>query len=456
MRPEKQNLRMIIVLMLLICCITGLFSGCVPNTAPVDTSTIQTTAPTTEPEPTETEPEPTEPPTEPVPPVTTTATITVTGDLLMHIPVINSAKEGKSWNFQPIFRYVAPYVQSADYAVANLETTLCGTDNGYKYQGWPHFNCPDNIAFDTCAVGFDMLLTANNHCHDTRVVGLNRTLDVLAEAGIRSLGTRHTPEDPDYTVVEINGIKIGMTAFTYEGDDGNPNIVNINGDPCSSQAAQMINSFDYAALDKFYARLEGQIAGMREQGAEAIVVYLHWGWEYHRNPNQQQRTIAQTLCDMGVDVIVGGHPHVIQPVDLLTSSADPSHTTLCIYSTGNAVSNQRKGKLKECSTAHTEDGILFTFTFAKYSDGTVAVQSTSAIPTWLNLTSSPRQYIIIPLVESEMDNWQTQFDLTNAAYAACKDSYGRTMALIGEGMEKAQTYYASADAAKQAALEAGN
>ena len=456
MRPEKQNLRMIIALMLLICCITGLFSGCVPNTAPVDTPTIQTTAPTTEPEPTETEPEPTEPPTEPVPPVSTTATITVTGDLLMHIPVINSAKEGKSWNFKPIFRYIEPYVQSADYAIANLETTLCGTDHGYKYQGWPQFNCPDNIATDTFAVGFDMLLTANNHCHDTRVVGLNRTLDVLAETGIASLGTRHTPEDPDYAVVEINGIKIGMTAFTYEGDDGDPNTVNINGDPCSSQAAEMINSFDYAALDKFYARLENQIAGMRQQGAEAIVVFLHWGWEYFRTPNEQQQTIAQTLCDMGVDVIVGGHPHVIQPVDLLTSSADPSHTTLCIYSTGNAVSNQRKGKLKECSTAHTEDGILFTFTFAKYSDGTVAVQSTSAIPTWLNLTSSPRQYIIIPLVESEMDNWQTSFSLTNAAYAACKDSYGRTMELIGEGMEKAQTYYASADAAKQAALEAGN
>lgn len=456
MRPERKNLRRAIAVLLLMCSMLSLFGGCVLNTAPVDTPTIQTTAPTTEPEPTETEPEPTEPPTEPVPPVSTTATITVTGDLLMHIPVINSAKEGKSWNFKPIFRYIEPYVQSADYAIANLETTLCGTDHGYKYQGWPQFNCPDNIATDTFAVGFDMLLTANNHCHDTRVVGLNRTLDVLAETGIASLGTRHTPEDPDYAVVEINGIKIGMTAFTYEGDDGDPNTVNINGDPCSSQAAEMINSFDYAALDKFYARLESQIAGMRQQGAEAIVVFLHWGWEYFRTPNEQQQTIAQTLCDMGVDVIVGGHPHVIQPVDLLTSSADPSHTTLCIYSTGNAVSNQRKGKLKECSTAHTEDGILFTFTFAKYSDGTVAVQSTSAIPTWLNLTSSPRQYIIIPLVESEMDNWQTSFSLTNAAYAACKDSYRRTIELIGEGMEKAQTYYASADAAKQAALEAGN
>jgi poly-gamma-glutamate synthesis protein (capsule biosynthesis protein) len=455
MRTDRDK-RRLPAFLLVVSLIAGLLTGCVVTFEPVEEVQSVTTQPTTLPEPTETEPEPTEPPTEPVPPVTTTATITVTGDLLMHIPVINSAKEGKSWNFKPIFRYIEPYVQSADYAVANLETTLCGTDNGYKYQGWPNFNCPDNIATDTFAVGFDMLLTANNHCHDTKVVGLNRTLDVLTETGIASLGTRHTPEDPDYAVVEINGIKIGMTAFTYEGDDGDPNTVNINGNPCSAQAAGMINSFDYTNLDAFYTRLQGQIDGMRAQGAEAIVVFLHWGWEYFRNPNEQQRTIAQALCDMGVDVIVGGHPHVLQPVDLLTSTTDPSRTTLCIYSTGNALSNQRLGKLKECSTAHTEDGILFTFTFAKYSDGTVAVQSTSAIPTWLNLTSSPRQYIIIPLVESEMDNWQTQFSLTNGAYTACKDSFDRTMAIIGEGMEKAQTYYASADAAKQTALESGH
>ena len=455
MRPNRQNLRMAIAFLLLLCSVTGLFGGCAQPSAPTD-ATVQTTIPTTLPEPTETEPEPTEPPTEPLPPVLTTATFTVTGDLLMHLPVINSCKEGSEWNFKPIFRYIEPYVQDADYAVANLETTLCGTEYGHPYQGWPRFNCPDNLAVDTQAVGFDMLLTVNNHCYDTRIEGMNRTLDVLEEVGIASLGTRHTTSDPDYTVVEVNGIKVGMTAFTYEGDDNDPSTININGVPTAPETHGMINSFDYAALDKFYARMDSQITGMREQGAEAIVVFLHWGHEYSRRPNEYQRGIAQTLCDMGVDVIVGGHPHVIQPVDLLTSTTDADHTTLCIYSTGNAVSNQRKGYLEQSPTAHTEDGILFTFTFAKYSDGTVAVQSTSAIPTWVNVAGKPREYIIIPLVESEMDNWQELFGLTKGAYGSCKYSYERTMALIGEGMEKAQTYYTSTDAAKQAALEAGN
>lgn len=455
MRPEKQNLRVAIALMLLFCSFMGLFGGCAQQSTPAD-SAMQTTAPTTVPEPTETEPEPTEAPTEPLPPVLTTATFTVTGDLLMHAPVIKSSADGDSWNFKPIFRYIQGYIEAADYAVANLETTLCGSENGYPYQGWPKFNCPDNIASDTLAVGFDMLLTVNNHCYDTRIEGINRTLDVLADAGIASLGTRHTTADPDCTVVEVNGIKVGLTAFTYEGDDGNPNTININGVPTDPATHGMINSFDYAALDKFYARLENQIAVMREQGAEAIVVFLHWGTEYSRRPNEYQRTIAQTLCNMGVDVIVGGHPHVIQPVDLLTSTTDPAHTMLCIYSTGNAVSNQRKGYLEEISTAHTEDGILFTFTFAKYSDGTVAVQSASAIPTWVNMTSKPREFIIIPLVESEMDNWQELFSLTKGAYNSCKSSFERTMELVGEGMKKAQTYYAATDAAKQATLEAEN
>lgn len=454
MRQERKKLRTLVVFVLLMGIITGLLSGCAQQSAPTD-STMQTTAPTTVPEPTETEPEETEPPTEPLPPVLTTATFTVTGDLLMHLPIINSCKDGSSWNFKPIFRYIEPYIQSADYAVANLETTLCGTELGYPYQGWPRFNCPDNLAADSLAVGFDMLLTVNNHCYDTRIEGMNRTLDVLAEAGIASLGTRHTTADPDYTVVEVNGIKVGMTAFTYEGDDGDPSTININGVPTAPETHGMINSFDYAALDKFYARMADQISGMREQGAEAIVVFLHWGTEYSRRPNEYQRTIAQTLCDMGVDVIVGGHPHVIQPVDLLTATNDPEHTTLCIYSTGNAVSNQRKGYLEQSPTAHTEDGILFTFTFAKYSDGTVAVQSTSAIPTWVNMVNGPRQYIIIPLVESEMDSWQENFSLTKGAYNSCKNSYERTMALVGEGMAKAQSYYETTDAAKQSALEAG-
>ncbi len=451
MKRNRENLRVLFALALLASLMVSLFSGCV--IAPGDAH-LETTPPTTQPAPTETEPEETEPPTEPLPPVLTTATITVTGDLLMHLPIINSAwvKSEGDWDFTPMYQYIQPHIQAADYAVANLETTLCGSENGYPYKGWPKFNCPDAIAADSLAVGFDMLLTANNHCHDTRIVGMNRTLDVLEQTGIASLGTRRSAQEPDFTVVDVNGIKIGMTAFTYEGSDRDPDTVNLNGVPCAPEVADMVNSFDYDYLDTFYARLQTQIDGMHAQGAEAIVVYLHWGYEYARTPSSVQTEIAQTLCDMGVDVIVGGHPHVIQPVDLLTSTVDPEHTTLIIYSTGNAVSNQRNGFIEESHTAHTEDGILFSFTFAKYSDGTVAVQSTHAIPTWVNMTNGPRQYHILPLEGDRMESWQEMFSLTNGQLNACKRSYERTQELIGAGMEKAQNYYAATDAEKQASL----
>ena len=127
---------------------------------------------------------------------------------------------------------------------------------------------------------------------------------------------------------------------------------------------------------------------MENAGAEAIVLYIHWGVEYQTKQNKTQSTIAQKMCDLGVDVIVGGHPHVIQPMELLTSTEDDNHKTICLYSTGNALSNQRKD-LMTLNTGHTEDGIIFTFTFSKYSDGTVRVENADLLPTWVDKHTNP-------------------------------------------------------------------
>ena len=115
----------------------------------------------------------------------------------------------------------------------------------------------------------------------------------------------------------------------------------------------IINCFRHSDPEPFYAELENQIAQMRQQGAEAIVLYIHWGQEYKLQPNASQQAMAQRICDLGVDVIIGGHPHVVEPIELLESTVDPNHRTVCLYSMGNAVSNQRLGLLKSISTAHT-------------------------------------------------------------------------------------------------------
>jgi len=388
----------------------------------------------------------TEAPTEETPQLVSTATVLSTGDILMHGKVINSGKQDDgSYNFDSIFQYVKSYSQAADFSVANLETTLCGTDNGYAYAGNPKFNCPDAIVDSLKGAGFDMLLTANNHADDTSLVGYKRTLNVVREKGLDTLGTYLSADEQKWTIEEVNGIKIGMVCYTYSdgfSQNGYPllnyNEVGENG---------ILNYFTYDKLPEFYTQLQGYLDEMKAAGAEATVVYLHWGEEYKwktgEGPNANQTAMAQKLCDMGVDVIVGGHPHVVQPVDLLQSGTDAEHKTIVLYSMGNAVSNQRKEEMQQSEpTGHTEDGVLFCVTFAKYSDGSVFVDSAELIPTWVNMhaNSGSTEYNILPLEESTAAQWQAQFGLTDTQLANAKASFDRTQALVLPGMEKVQNY----------------
>ena len=390
----------------------------------------------------------TEVPTEEAPQLVSTATVLSTGDILMHGKVINSGKQDDgSYNFDSIFQYVKSYSQAADFSVANLETTLCGTDNGYAYAGNPKFNCPDAIVDSLKGAGFDMLLTANNHANDTSLVGYKRTLNVVREKGLDTLGTYLSADEQKWTIEEVNGIKIGMVCYTYSdgfSQNGYPllnyNEVGENG---------ILNYFTYDKLPEFYTQLQGYLDEMKAAGAEATVVYLHWGEEYKwktgEGPNANQTAMAQKLCDMGVDVIVGGHPHVVQPVDLLTSGTDAEHKTIVLYSMGNAVSNQRKEEMQQSEpTGHTEDGVLFCVTFAKYSDGSVCVDSAELIPTWVNMhaNSGSTEYNILPLEESTAAQWQAQFGLTDTQLTNAKASFDRTQALTLAGMEKVQSYLA--------------
>jgi len=394
------------------------------------------------PEIVEPEPEPVPEP-EPEPIVkTSTATVAATGDILMHYPIIKTGAQGDgNYDFGSIFMYFDDYVAKADYAAANLETTLSGLDNGYPYQGYPRFNCPDGIVDSLKDAGFDILLTANNHTFDTGEKGFLRTLAVIDERGLARIGTNADAAEPKYTVQEVNGIRIGMLCYTYETEDGDPERKSLNCLPVTETAAPLINTFHYARLEDFYSELEGHLAAMEGEGAEATVLFIHWGNEYQLQENEIQREMAQRICDLGVDVIVGGHPHVIQPVDLLTSQTDPEHQTVCLYSMGNAVSNQRLERIPS-GKGYTEDGLLFQVTFAKYSDGTVLLESADILPTWVNLTtgeeSGKTAYEIIPLDKS-VEDWKTAFTLTDREFAQAEKSYARTMSIVEAGLEEIRT-----------------
>ena len=447
----------------LVCLQSGLFDSAeTPTTAPTSGPTDPTTRPTdpttqpTDPTTQPTDPtEPTEPPVEKV----SSATITATGDMLMHSYVYKDALQADgTYDFTLQFGFLQDYVQSADYAIANLETTLAGA----PYSGYPNFCCPDGIVSSLQSVGFDMLLTANNHTYDKYSSGFFRTQQVIKDFGMDYLGTISSLDTPLWQIKEINGIRIGMICYTYEvGADANT--VSLNGIVMNEETKSLIGTFyPYSAdgRDAFYAEMEQQIAQMEAAGAEAIVLYIHWGEEYQTTQNSTQSTIAQKMCDLGVDVIVGGHPHVIQPMALLTSNVDADHKTVCLYSTGNAISNQNRLELpNQCPTGHTEDGILFTFSFAKYSDGTVILESADVLPTWVYRMgthgSYNYSYKVIPL-DIQRADWQMEFGLSESVADSAWASYERTMAIVGNGLSQVQAYLSQLVADTEAALGVTN
>lgn len=379
--------------------------------------------------------------TEPPPPhITSTATIRSAGDVLIHIPIFNAAKTADGYNFDNIFTYTDSLIEDSDYFVANLETVLAGS--GKPYSGFPRFNSPDGIADSLKKAGVDCLLTANNHTFDKNYDGVIRTQKVLKEKGFAYTGTRQSEDDKKYLIAKVNDINFGIVCYTFETPSSGGK--SLNGISVDSKTAPLINSFKPSNLAPFYEDLSAQMKKMKKKGAEVITVYIHWGEEYQLTQNAKQMEIAQKLCDMGVDVIIGGHPHVVQPVDLLTST-DKKHKTVCVYSLGNVLSNQRRAYMG-LKTGHTEDGLVFEMTFSKYSDGKVVFESVKSIPTWVHVYSSggKKVYNIVPLSKN-MDSKTEKLGLNKSTdgLSQAKASYERTMALVKEGTDKCNKYLKS-------------
>ena len=450
MAPRKRNhivLKIILILIML-----GLIAGsayvvklCLElpgapvEEGPQDTVIQLPTAPDKDGEQEQEEEEETEP-TETEPPQPITATISAQGDLLIHGGIIKSSAVSDGYDFEANFRYLTPYLQNYDYSIANLETTFGGDDN--PYQGWPLFNVPDEFCDAVVDAGFDMLLTSNNHCYDTLEAGMLRTLEVSREKGLDTLGTRLNEDEPRFSIVNINGLWVGMTSYTYTTSmsGGKPSL---NGNT-PVQNDHLVNYFSYNDLGSFYSELEDVLLRMEAEGVDATMVFIHWGTEYETTENNYQNTIAQRICDMGVDVIVGGHPHVVQPVELLQSVTNPEHKTVCIYSLGNAISNQRISEMR-LKTGHTEDGALFSVTFEKDPvSGDVALTAVDVVPTWVALDSrnGKLEYNILPLLDADRESWKELFNLDDNTFSQCEASYDRTMAIVGPGLEDVNAWLA--------------
>ncbi len=357
-----------------------------------------------------------------------TATIGVMGDLLLHPQVQDGSKLGDDiYDFTPMFKYIKPYMDELDYGVINFEGTL--STKAWGYSGYPLFRYPENVIDSTLISGFNMMLTANNHIGDGKPRGFQNTLNLFENKGADYIGSRKDTTGKQYLVKDINGIKVGMSNWTYGVIAANGR-VSVNGIPVTTKDEMLVNVFDYQKLPEFYEKQKELIAAMKEEGAEVIVYYMHWGNEYKIVNNNYQTQMAQELSNMGVEVIVGGHPHVLEPIEYLTS-ADGTNNTIIIYSLGNAVSNQRINYMDK-KTGHTEDGVLFKFEITKNGDDKAYVSGASYIPTWVNLktVSGKRLYEIVPLDYEK--GWENYFT-TQAEIQAANKSYERSQAILEPG-----------------------
>ena len=370
----------------------------------------------------------------------TTIKIGTVGDILIHSPIFRSVYDSASdsYDFNDIFKYVKDIYSSYDLMVADLEQPLGGKEKGYS--GFPLFNAPDSIADALKNNGVDLLLTANNHCYDQSSDGFYRTMSVLKEKQIDFIGTREKESKP-YIIKDISGIKVGMINYTYE-TEALTDTTYVNGIPMNSETSPLLNSFNYNNLDKFYTEFKTNMDSMYADGADVIIAFMHWGEEYSLSANDYQKKIAQKLCDFGVDAIVGGHTHCIEPTDLITSQVSGKQTPI-IYSVGNQLSNQRKETLSKFSydSPYFEDGVIYEVSFTRKADGSVVLSDVSYTATWCNLFDT--QYRIIPL-DDEHKSAVAHLGRTSEM----QNSLKRTKGLLDEGIEKFKNEYKQIDLRK--------
>ncbi|MBD5327845.1 MAG: CapA family protein [Bacteroides sp.] len=268
------------------------------------------------------------------------------GDAMMHEAQINASRTPSgTHDFAGCFEEIKPFVERAGYAVVNFEASL----GGKPYRGYPCFSAPDEYPRALTGAGFDFFLLANNHILDRRDKGLHRTITQLDSLGIPHAGIYHDSAARDSLVpaiVNVNDFRVGLLNYTY-GTNG--------------IAVQGNAVVDYIDTTK----IEADIRASRRAGAELVAVCIHWGDEYHLLPNATQKALANKLVSYGADMIIGGHPHVVQPMEMRTGP--DGRPVLLVYSLGNLISNMK--------TADTRGGAMVRVRLERDSVGRARVGS---------------------------------------------------------------------------------
>ena len=343
----------------------------------------------------------------------TTFSLCAIGDIMCHNTQYQDAynSDSDSYDFSYVFDDISLYTKTADLCIGNLETTFAGKDRGYS--SYPTFNTPDELALNLKKLGLDVLTTANNHCLDKGIDGLNRTIDILNDADISHLGTYKSQEERDTVLIKyVKGLKIAFINYTY----------GTNGITVHSDKTYCVNLIDNDLILK-------DINSAKEQNADIIVACMHWGTEYNTSPSSSQKETADFLFKNGVDIVLGGHPHVLQPMEKRTVMLDDGTTKdgFIIYSLGNFMADQ--------NAKNTKDSIILDLTITKHVDGTVTIDKAEYIPIYLYKDSSSKEKKFKILnIEKSILNYDSGIstNIDKALYNTLKKELENIKNIVGE------------------------
>jgi poly-gamma-glutamate synthesis protein (capsule biosynthesis protein) len=337
-------------------------------------------------------------------PYTKEAELIAVGDIMMHGAQIKSGYNPttKTYNYDNFFQEVKGILSSGDWVIGNLETTLSGPETGYT--GYPLFNAPDPLADGIKKAGFNIISTTNNHSLDRGQKGVLKTLENVQKRGLISVGTAASTEAANkIVIVEKNNISMAILGYSY----------GTNGIPIPKGKDYLVSLIDPKKIIQ-------DITKARKSGVDIVTVILHFGSEYQRQPNIEQKTLVKQLVNAGADIILGSHPHVVQPYQIFeqTGKLGKPKKAIVIYSMGNFISNQRE--------KYRDLGVIFKVNIIKhFPDQTIEIKDIQTVPTWVHRywQNGKYQFRILPIQQvlksgkdpllSERDYQQLEIDLNN-------------------------------------------
>lgn len=343
----------------------------------------------------------------------TTFTLTAIGDVMCHNTQYMDAYDSDTgtYDFSYVFDNISSYTKTADICIGNLETSFAGEDRGYS--NYPTFNSPDSLADSLKSIGVDVLSTAGNHALDMGFSGLSRTIDVLDKADISHLGTYKTQEDQDKILIKyVKGVKIAFIDYTY----------GTNGISVPSDKKFCINLIDKDLIKK-------HIETAKNQNADMIVACMHWGTEYQTKQNSEQEELADFLFQNGVNVIIGNHPHVIQPMEKRTVTLEDGSTRdgFVVYALGNFICDQ--------NAVNTRDSIILNLKITKHTDGSITIDNYDYVPIYMYKdTSVSKHKMKILDINKTIYNYENNLDdsITEKIYNLMKTELGRITKILSD------------------------